>query len=84
VALGAQTKYGFNVGVEAAYAVMRQVILALDLRWYEAPATDMAMHVIDDDIYPIPAEDIDAAIGLGVIKVNPSYMRVGLAIRFVF
>jgi len=84
VSLESQTKYGFNLGVEAAYEIMRQVILALDLRWYETPATDMAMHVIEDDIYPIPAAEIEAAIGLGRLKVNPSYLRVGLAIRFVF
>jgi hypothetical protein len=84
VALGSQTKYGFNAGVEAAYKIMRQVILALDLRWYQAPAADMALRVIDDEIYPIPAAEIDAALGLGSVRVNPSYMRAGLVIRFVF
>jgi hypothetical protein len=84
VALDPQTKYGFNLGVEAAYKIMRQAILALDLRWYQGGSADMPMHIINDDIYPIPAADIEAAIGLGSITVNPSYLRVGLAIRFVF
>jgi Outer membrane protein beta-barrel domain len=84
VALDPKTKYGFNLGVEAAYKIMRQAILALDLRWYRGGSADVPMHIIEDDIYPIPAADIEAAIGLGSITVNPSYLRVGLAIRFVF
>jgi hypothetical protein len=84
VALDPKTKYGVNLGVEAAYKIMRQAILALDLRWYEGGSADMPMHIVEDDIYPIPAADIEAAIGLGGIKVNPSYLRVGLVLRFVF
>jgi len=84
VALDPATKYGFNLGVEAAYKIMRQAILALDLRWYQGGSADLPMHIIEDEIYPIPAADIEAAIGLGRINVNPSYLRVGLAIRFVF
>jgi hypothetical protein len=84
VAFDPQSNYGFNVGVEAAYDLMRHVILALDLRYYGAPSKDVQMHIVDDPIYPIPAAEIEQAIGLGSISVNPSYFRAGLAIRFVF
>jgi hypothetical protein len=84
VALDPQTKYGFNLGVEAAYEFMRHVILALDLRWYQGPAADVQMHIVDDDIYPVPVEQIEQTIGLGRLTIDPSYMRVGLAIRFIF
>jgi len=84
VALDPQTKYGFNLGVEAAYEFMRHVVLALDLRWYEAPSANVQMHIVDDDIYPVPVEQIEQTIGLGRLTIDPSYMRVGLAIRFIF
>jgi hypothetical protein len=84
VALDSKTKYGFNLGVEAATKIMRQAILALDLRWYQGASADMPMHIVEDAIYPIPAADIEAAIDLGGIRVNPSYLRVGLVLRFVF
>ena len=84
VAIEPQSHYGFNAGVEAAYEVMRHVILALDLRYFGGPSEEVQLHIVDDPIYPIPGAEIEQAIGLGSISVNPSFFRAGLAIRFVF
>lgn len=84
VDFGPQTKYGVNIGVEAAYEATRNIILALDLRWYGAAATDQQMHLVEDDLITRPLDEIEATIGLGTISVNPSYIRAGLALRFVF
>ncbi len=84
VAFGPQTKYGMNVGVEAAYEALRHIILALDLRWYGAPAVDLQMHIVEDPIITVPIDQIEQTIGLGSLSVNPSYIRAGLAIRFIF
>jgi hypothetical protein len=81
---GPQTKYGLNVGVEAAYEATRNIILALDLRWYGAAKSDQQLHLVEDDLITQPLDQIEAAIGLGTIRVNPSYIRAGLALRFVF
>lgn len=81
---GPQTKYGLNVGVEAAYEATRNIILALDLRWYGAAKSDLRLHLVEDDLIGQPLDQIEAAIGLGAIRVNPSYIRAGLALRFVF
>jgi hypothetical protein len=84
VGFGPQTKYGMNLGVEAAYEAFRHVILAFDLRWYGAPKSDLQMHVIEDDLITKPIDEIEATIGLGALRVNPSYIRAGLAVRFIF
>jgi len=84
VEFGPQTKYGLNVGVEAAYEAFRHVILALDLRWFGGAKADLPLRIVDDDLYTVPVETIEAAIGLGNLKVDPSYIRAGLAIRFIF
>jgi len=84
VDFGPQTKYGLNLGVEAAYEAMQNVILAVDLRWYGAPKADLQMHVVEDDLYERTIEEMEATIGLGTLSVNPSYIRIGLALRFVF
>jgi hypothetical protein len=84
VAFGPETKYGVNAGVEADYEAFRHVILAVDLRWYGAASADLPMHVVEDEIITVPLDQIEATIGLGHIRVNPSYIRAGLAIRFVF
>ena len=84
VEFGPQTKYGMNVGVEAAYEAFSHVILALDLRWYGAAKTMLPLHVVADDIITVPLDQIEQTIGLGGLSVNPSYIRAGLALRFVF
>jgi hypothetical protein len=84
VDFGPETKYGWNVGVEAAFEAFRQVILALDLRWYGAGKSDLPLHIVEDALYPVPVSEIEATIGLGSLRVDPSYIRAGLAIRFVF
>lgn len=85
VDFGPQTKVGWNAGIEAAYEASSHIILAVDLRWFGAQKTDLQMHVVDDPLYTHnTVEEIEAAIGLGTLSVNPSYMRAGLALRFVF
>lgn len=81
---GPQTKYGLNIGVEAAYEAFRSVILAFDVRWFGCASSDLPLRIVEDEIITIPLDEIEQAIGLGSIRVNPSYFRVGLAIRFIF
>jgi hypothetical protein len=84
VDFGPATKYGLNAGVEAAYEAFRHVILAVDLRWFGAPKTDLQLHVVEDPVITVPIDQIESTIGLGKMRVDPSYIRAGLAVRFVF
>ncbi|HDT12844.1 MAG TPA: hypothetical protein ENO03_00655 [Candidatus Aminicenantes bacterium] len=84
VAFGPQTKYGLNAGVEAAYEAFRQVILAVDLRWYGIAKADLPLRIVEDPIYEVPTSEIASTIGLGSVRIDPSYIRAGLAIRFIF
>jgi hypothetical protein len=72
VAIAPQTKYGLNVGVEAAYEAFRHVILAFDIRWYGSPKSDVQMHVVEDPVITRPIDEIEATIGLGTLRVDPS------------
>jgi hypothetical protein len=81
---GPATKYGYNVGIEAAYEAFRHVILAFDIRWYGATKSDLQMRLLEDDIIEQPIDEIADTIGLGSLEVDPSYFRAGLAIRFIF
>ncbi len=84
VSFGPQTKYGLNAGVEAAYEAFRHVILAFDVRWYGAPKSDLPLHIVADEVITKPLDEIETTIGLGTLRVDPSYFRAGLAVRFVF
>ena len=84
VDFGPTTKYGLNVGVEAAYEAFRSVVLAFDVRWFIAAATDLELHVVEDDVIARPIDEIEATIGLGTLSVNPSYFRAAIALRYIF
>jgi hypothetical protein len=81
---GPQTKYGMNLGVEASYEAFRSVILAFDIRWFGCAKSDFPLQLVEDDLITQPLPEIEQAIGLGSLEVNPSYFRAGLAIRFIF
>lgn len=83
-AFGPDTKYGLNAGVEAAYEAFRHIILAFDLRYFGTTGADLPLKIVEDEAITVPLDEIEAAIGLGSLRVNPSYFRAGLAIRFVF
>ena len=67
VNFGPQTKYGPNVGVEAAYEAFRHVILAVDVRYYGAPKSALPMHIVEDDVITKPIDEIETTIGLGTL-----------------
>ncbi len=79
-----QTTYGMNLGAEIAYEAFRHVILAFDIRWYASPKKDVALHIVDDEIITRPLTEIEQTIGLGTLRIDPSYFRAGLAVRFIF
>ncbi len=84
VDFGPTTKYGLNLGFEIGYEAFRSVVLAFDVRYYLAAAVDLPMSVVPDDVIARPIGEIEAAIGLGTLKVDPSYFRAAIALRYVF
>ncbi|HVP91496.1 MAG TPA: hypothetical protein VMS75_09785 [Terriglobales bacterium] len=82
--LPARTTAGFNLGGELSYTVMRMMVLALDVRYFLSARTDFRMNVTPNEGLTDPIEPIAAALNLGTIRVDPSYLRLGLILRFRF
>lgn len=81
---GPKTTYGGNLGAELAYTVMRTLILSLDLRYFLSPRTDFQMRVTPNEGLTDPVGPIAAALNLGSIRIDPSYLRLSLALRVRF
>jgi opacity protein-like surface antigen len=81
---GPKTTYGFNLGGEVAYTVVPSVILALDVRYFLSTKEDFQMHITPNDGLTEDAEAIEEALNLGSIRIDPSYFRVSLTLRFKF
>ena len=81
---GPKTTFGINLGGELAYTVMRTIIVVLDVRYFLSSRTDFRMHVSPNQGLTDPVEPIESALSLGTIRVDPSYLRLGLSLRFKF
>jgi hypothetical protein len=64
--------------------MMRTVILALDVRFFLSPRTDFRMHVSPNQGLTDPVEPIESALSLDTIRIDPSYLRLSLTLRFKF
>lgn len=81
---GSKTTFGINLGGELAYTVMRTVILALNVRYFLNSRTDFRMQVSPNRGLTDPVEPIESALSLGTIRIDPSYLRLSLTLRFKF
>jgi hypothetical protein len=81
---GPQTKWGFNIGGEVAYTITRAVIISLDLRRYQCAKRDFPMQLAADQGITDPIEPIEAVLDLGSLRIDPSYFRACVTLRFVF
>jgi len=81
---GPKTTFGGNLGGEIAYTIMRTVILALDVRYFLSARDDFQMHITPNEGLTEDAQTIEEALNLGSIRIDPSYFRVGLTLRFRF
>jgi hypothetical protein len=81
---GPKTTYGLNIGGELAYTVTRFMICSLDVRYFLSRTANFEMHIKPNEGLEDPAEPIESAMHLGVIKVDPSYLRACLTLWFRF
>ncbi len=81
---GPKTTFGINLGGELAYTVMRSIIFGLDVRYFLSSKTDFKMRVSPNQGLTDPIEPIESALNLGTIRVDPSYLRLSLSLRFRF
>jgi len=81
---GPKTTFGINLGGELAYTVIRTIVLALDVRYFLSPRTDFRMHVSPNQGLTDPVEPIESVLNLGTIRIDPSYLRLSLTLRFKF
>jgi hypothetical protein len=82
---GPDTVHGLNLGGEMAYTFMRSVILALDVRYFYFPRRNLQLSIVDDPILsPETVQGIEEVIQPGTLRVDPSFFRVNVIIRFRF
>jgi hypothetical protein len=81
---GPQTTAGINLGGELSYTVLRMMVLALDVRYFLSRRADVRMNITPNSGLTDPIEPIAQALNLGTIRIDPSYLRLSLTLRFKF
>jgi len=84
-AFGPETMHGLNGGGEISYTFMRSVILAVDVRYFFFPSRDMQINIVNDpNLSPETVPGIESVLQLGSLRINPSFFRINVVIRFRF
>jgi len=81
---GPQNKLGFNVGGEAAFHLSGVISLIGEYRYFACAKIDTALHLTPNDVLTDPITDVEKAMGLGSMKLNPSFTRFSAGLKFRF
>jgi opacity protein-like surface antigen len=81
---GAQSRLGFNLGAEAAFHLSDLIAIIGEYRYFKAGGADVSLHITPADILTDPVTDVEARLGLGSLKVDPSFTRFSAGVKFTF
>jgi len=81
---GPQSRLGFNLGAEVAFRLSGTISIVGDYRYFKCGGAETPLHLTPADILTDPVEQVENAMGLGSLKVDPSYSRFSAGIKFSF
>lgn len=81
---GPQNRLGFNVGGEAAFHLSGTISLIGEFRYFACAKADTALHLTPNDVLTDPIADVESALGLGSMKLDPSFTRFSAGMKFRF
>jgi hypothetical protein len=90
--IGTIEKLGLNLGAEFNWVLWSNMCFVLDARYFACPSSTLPMKIIDEGLVtppPPPFEqitfgEVQATMNLGEIKVNPSFYRLNLGLKYLF
>lgn len=81
---GPQSRLGFNIGGEAAFRLSSLLAIYGEFRYFKTAGEDTPLHISTADILTDPIADVESRMGLGSLKVDPSYTRFSAGLKFIF
>jgi hypothetical protein len=81
---GPQSRLGFNLGAEIAFRLSGTISIVGDYRYFKCGAAETPLHVMPADVLTDPIDQVEGTMGLGSLKVDPSYSRFGAGVKFRF
>ena len=82
---GPQSRLGFNLGAEAAFHLSTLISLVGEFRYFKSAGAETPLHLTPaPDLLTDPVADVESVMGLGSLKVDPSFSRFTAGVKFSF
>jgi hypothetical protein len=78
-------RLGLNVGGEFSWLLFHNVCFAADARFFACREEEVSLHVLPNEMLTTPPfEEVKKTMNIGRIKVNPTFYRVNLGLKYLF
>jgi hypothetical protein len=84
VAFGPIDRLGFNVGGEFNWLLLHYVCFIADLRLFTSPEAEVSLNVLPNEMLSDPFDQVKQTLNIGRIKVNPTFYRLNLGLKYLF
>lgn len=82
---GPQSRLGFNLGAEAAFHLSTLISIVGEFRYFKSAGAGTPLHITPaPDLLSDPVADVESVLGLGSLKVDPSFSRFSAGVKFSF
>jgi hypothetical protein len=82
---GPVIKLGVNVGIDLSLVLVSNLCATLDARAFFGPKYNLRLK-LDEDSWQLsqPLNEVEAVMQLGKIRVNPSFYRLDIGLKYLF
>ena len=84
IAFGPIHRLGLNVGGEFNWLLFQNVCFTADARFFASPEAEVSLDVLPNEMLTDPFEQVKKTMDIGRIKVNPTFYRVNLGLKYLF
>ena len=82
---GPQSRLGFNLGAEVGFHLSALISLVGEFRYFKSGGAETPLHVTPAaDLLTDPVDEVESTMGLGSLKVDPTFSRFSAGVKFSF
>jgi hypothetical protein len=84
IAFGPIHRLGLNAGAEFNWLLFHNVCFTADARFFASPEAEVSLDVLPNEMLTDPIDQVKKTMDIGRIKVNPTFYRINLGLKYLF
>jgi len=84
ITFGPIHRLGLNAGAEFNWLLFHNVCFTADARFFASPVAEVALDILPNEMLTDPFDQVRKTMDIGKIKVNPTFYRVNLGLKYLF